>query len=68
MVEGRCPGSTDLARLPQPSGPAVVQAQATQLSRLQEGYLGRLGTWVEDRIFDAARSKPINIPDFTGAL
>ena len=68
MVEGRCPGSTDLVRLPQPVGPAAVQAQTTQLSRLQEGYLGRLGTWVEDRIFDAARSKPINIPDFTGAL
>jgi len=47
MVAGRCPGSTDLARLPQPSGPAVVQAQATQLARLQEGYQGRLGTWAE---------------------
>ena len=47
MEEGRCPGSTDLVRLPQPLGPAAVQAQATQLSRLQEGYLGRLGTWVE---------------------
>ena len=31
----RCPGSTDLPRLPQPSGPAAVQAQAMQLSRLQ---------------------------------
>ena len=47
MVEGRCSESTDLVRLPQPLGPAAVQAQATQPSRLQEGYQRRLGTWAE---------------------
>ena len=68
MEEGGCPRSSDLPRLQQTSGPAAVQAQATPLWRLQKGYRGRLGTWAEDRIFDAARSKPINIPDFTCAL